>query len=66
MEAVVIPVPPSIPAHSIIPVKASFEIIEDGNDGVVAYTSAHIDEAASKLVVRWNLSLPETRPRRNH
>ena len=50
-----IPVPPQIPAHSIIAVKGHGPV-EDGNDGVVAYRSAHIDEAASELVVRWNHS----------
>ncbi len=36
---------------------------EDGNDGVVAYRSAHIDEAVSELVVRSSHSCqgnPET------
>ena len=46
-----IPVAPGVTAHSIIPVK-------DGNpsdtadDGVVKYTSAHIDGVESELVVR--------------
>ena len=30
---------------------------EEGNDGVVAYTSAHIDEAVSELVVRSSHSV---------
>jgi len=37
-------------------VKPGFKVIADGNDGVVAYQSAHIDEAKSELVVRWNHS----------
>jgi pimeloyl-ACP methyl ester carboxylesterase len=50
-----IPIPPRTPANSIIAVKGRGPI-EDGNDGVVAYRSAHIDEAESELVVRWNHS----------
>jgi hypothetical protein len=50
-----IPVPPATPAHSIIAVNGTGPF-EDGDDGVVAYRSAHIDEAASELVVRWNHS----------
>ena len=29
---------------------------EEGDDGVVAYRSAHIDEAVSERVVRWDHS----------
>ncbi len=54
-----IAVPPSIPAHSIIPVKGSGPY-ENGNDGVVAYQSAHVDWAASEKVVRWNHSCQST------
>ena len=57
-----IPVPPGTPAHSIIAVKGDGPA-EDGNDGVVAYRSAHIDEAVSELVVRSSHSCqgnPET------
>ena len=43
------------PAPAIIAVKGHGSV-EDGNDGVLAYRSAHIDEAASELVVRWNHS----------
>lgn len=50
-----IPVDPRIPAHSIIAVKGDGPK-EEGNDGVVAYKSAHIDEAVSEFVVRWNHS----------
>jgi pimeloyl-ACP methyl ester carboxylesterase len=50
-----IPVPPEIPAHSIIPVKGTGPY-ENGNDGVVAYQSAHVDWAGSEKVVRWNHS----------
>ena len=42
---------PSVTAHSIIAVRGSGPI-EDGNDGVVAYESAHIDGVESELVVR--------------
>ena len=50
-----IPVPSGIPAHSIIAVKGDGPK-EKGDDGVVAYQSAHIDEAVSELVVRWEHS----------
>jgi pimeloyl-ACP methyl ester carboxylesterase len=50
-----IPVAPGIKAHSIICVKGSGPK-EEGDDGVVAYTSAHIDEAVSERVVRWEHS----------
>jgi len=52
-----IPVAPSIKAHSIISVEAkywsdgSFDA-EHGNDGVVMYSSAHIEPVESELVVR--------------
>jgi hypothetical protein len=45
-----------IPAHSIIAVEGDGPK-EEGNDGVVAYTSAHIDEAVSELVVRSSHSV---------
>ncbi len=52
-----IPVAPSIHAHSIISVEANYWSdgsfnAEQGNDGVVAYSSAHIDGVESELVVR--------------
>lgn len=46
-----IPVSPRIPAHSIIAVEGDGPK-EEGDDGVVAYKSAHIDEAVSEWVVR--------------
>ena len=46
-----IPVAPNVVAHSIIAVKGDGPV-ETGDDGVVEYSSAHIDEAASELVVR--------------
>jgi hypothetical protein len=46
-----IPVDASIPVHSIISVKGTGPY-EDGNDGVVAYKSAHIEPVVSELVVR--------------
>jgi len=46
-----IPVDASIPVHSIISVKGTGPY-EDGNDGVVAYRSAHIEPVVSELVVR--------------
>jgi hypothetical protein len=46
-----IPVSPKIPAHSIIAVEGDGPK-EAGDDGVVAYRSAHTDEAVSERVVR--------------
>jgi pimeloyl-ACP methyl ester carboxylesterase len=46
-----IPVAPTIKAHSIIPVKGEGDL-QHGRDGVVAYTSAHVDYVESELVVR--------------
>jgi hypothetical protein len=45
----------AVPAHSIIAVEGDGPK-EEGDDGVVAYKSAHIDEAVSEFVVRWNHS----------
>jgi hypothetical protein len=50
-----IPVPSRIPAHSIIAVEGDGPN-EEGDDGVVDYRSAHIDEAVSERVVRWDHS----------
>ncbi len=50
-----IPVPKSILAHSIIAVEGDGPK-EEGDDGVVAYKSAHIDEAVSEFVVNWSHS----------
>ncbi|MDP2203294.1 MAG: alpha/beta hydrolase [Methylicorpusculum sp.] len=45
----------AVPAHSIIAVEGDGPK-EEGDDGVVAYQSAHIEEAVSEKVVRWNHS----------
>lgn len=50
-----IPVSPAVRAHSIIAVEGDGPI-EEGDDGVVAYKSAHIDEAVSEKVIRWGHS----------
>ena len=47
-----IPVAEGVPYHSIVAVKDSYLVIEEGDDGVVQYRSAHLDGAASELVVR--------------
>lgn len=57
-----IPVVPSIKAHSIIAVEGDGPV-EEGDDGVVEYTSAHIEGVESELVVRSSHSAqgkPET------
>jgi hypothetical protein len=46
-----IPLAPGVSAHSIIPVKGDGPV-EEGNDGVVEYSSAHIEGVESELVVR--------------
>ena len=51
-----IPVSPKVAAHSIIAVEGDGPI-ETGDDGVVAYRSAHIPEAKSELVVRSGHSM---------
>jgi hypothetical protein len=51
-----IPVLSRIPAHSIITVESDGPK-QQGNDGVVAYASAHIDEVVSELVVRSSHSV---------
>ena len=51
-----ISVAPGVRAHSIIAVKGDGPV-EEGDDGVVKYTSAHIDGVDSELVVRWDHSV---------
>jgi pimeloyl-ACP methyl ester carboxylesterase len=54
-----IPVAPGIHVHSIIPVATNGPIAE-GNDGVVAYSSAHIEGVDSELIVRSGHSTQST------
>jgi pimeloyl-ACP methyl ester carboxylesterase len=57
-----LPITPGVDAHSIIAVKGG-EPPEMGDDGVVRYSSAHIDGTASELIVRSGHSTqaePET------
>jgi pimeloyl-ACP methyl ester carboxylesterase len=54
-----LPIAPGVHAHSIIPVKGSGPV-ENGNDGVVEYKSAHIDGVESELVVRSGHSTQAT------
>jgi hypothetical protein len=57
-----IPIAPGVAANSIIAVKGT-GAVEDGEDGVVAYRSAHLDGVESELVVQSGHSLqdyPET------
>ncbi len=54
-----LPIAPGVHAHSIIPVKGSGPV-DDGNDGVVEYKSAHIDGVESELVVRSGHSTQAT------
>ena len=50
-----LPLAPGIAAHSIIAVKPGLDV-STGNDGVVAYRSAHIEGVESEFVVRWDHS----------
>jgi pimeloyl-ACP methyl ester carboxylesterase len=57
-----LPIAPGVDAHSIIAVKGDGPP-ETGVDGVVSYSSAHIDGVASELIVRSSHSaqgVPET------
>jgi hypothetical protein len=45
------PVAPGIIAHSIIPVENPKDPKEEWNDGVVSYSSAHIEGVRSELIV---------------
>ena len=57
-----IPIAPGVAANSIIAVKGDGPV-EDGEDGFVAYRSAHVDGVESEAVVRSSHSLqdnPET------
>jgi pimeloyl-ACP methyl ester carboxylesterase len=56
-----IPVAPTVKANSIIAVQGNGPI-ETGDDGVVQYSSAHIDEAESELVIRSGHSV-QSNPR---
>jgi hypothetical protein len=44
------PVAPGVATHSIIPVLPG-PPFEEGDDGIVAYRSAHLDDTLSELVV---------------
>jgi hypothetical protein len=54
-----LPIAPGVHAHSIIPVKGDGPV-ENGNDGVVEYKSAHIDGVESELIVRSGHSTQAT------
>jgi pimeloyl-ACP methyl ester carboxylesterase len=55
------PVAPGVHAHSIIPVLGD-EPLPDGGDGVVRYSSAHIDDADSERVVRHSSHSTQANP----
>jgi hypothetical protein len=54
-----LPIAPGVHVNSIIAAKGNGPI-EDGNDGVVEYKSAHIAGVASELVVRSSHSTQAT------
>jgi hypothetical protein len=45
-------IPPAVPFHTIIGQRTS-DPAHAGNDGVVAYSSSHLDGAESELIVRY-------------
>jgi hypothetical protein len=53
------PLAPGVTGHSIIAVKGDGPVEQD-TDGVVAYSSAHIEEMASELVVTSGHSVQQT------
>jgi len=53
------PIVPGVHAHSIIAVKGTGPV-DEGDDGVVEYKSAHIDGAESELIVRSGHSTQAT------
>jgi len=55
-----IPIAPGIIAHSIIAVDNPEDPQKEWSDGVVAYSSAHIDGVASELIVHSGHSTQET------
>ena len=55
-----IPIAPGIIAHSIIAVDNPEDPKAEWDDGVVAYSSAHIDGVASELVVHSGHSAQES------
>jgi hypothetical protein len=56
-----IPVAPGVAANSIIPVQGEGPL-EDGVDGVVAYSSAHIDGVESERVIRPSSHSTQSNP----
>ena len=56
-----ITVAPGVASHSIIAVKGNGPV-EEGNDGVVDYSSAHLEDVDSELVVRSGHSV-QSNPR---
>ncbi len=53
-----IPVAPGVAVHSIIAVRGAGPV-EKGDDGVVSYRSAHVEDADSELVVRSGHSVQD-------
>ena len=51
-----IPVAEGVTAHTIIPVLGE-DPLSGGNDGIVAYDSAHLEGVESELVVRFGHSV---------
>ena len=56
---------PWVHVHSIIPVRSTSGPVEQGNDGVVRYASAHLANAESELVVRGSGHSTQSNPATN-
>jgi hypothetical protein len=54
-----IPIAPNVTAHSIIAVDNPEDPKEDWNDGVVAYSSAHLEGVVSEIIVHSGHSTQE-------
>lgn len=46
-----LPIDPGIQAHSIIPLRGRRDAADGGRDGVVAYSSAHLEGVESEFLV---------------
>ncbi len=55
-----LPVRPGLEAHSVIARENPLDPVELSTDGVVAYTSSHIDWAASEIVVKGDHGCQDT------
>jgi pimeloyl-ACP methyl ester carboxylesterase len=57
-----IPLAPGVKGHSIIAVKPGYTDYRNGDDGVVKYSSAHVDYVESEFIVRSSHSCQDKPP----